>query len=185
MTGYTYNSNNELLQSSASACIGTACSSALTSFAYDANGLLGSENTTSDQWTYAWDVPGRLLKATDNGATRGAYAYDGNGRRVESVETATTFYAYTGTETLMEMVPGVVVNDYVYAAGLRIAKISGTTISYYHEDALGSTRLVTDSSKRLLFSDNYQPFGQDQSTGAETYRFTGKPVSAKRIVAGS
>jgi hypothetical protein len=65
----------------------------------------------------------------------------------------------------------------VCAAGLRIAKVSGSTISYYHEDALGSSRLVTDASRKLLFSDSYQPFGQDQSTGIETYRFTGKPVS--------
>src|SRR2546425_12332831 len=31
----------------------------------------------------------------------------------------------------------------------------------------------------LLFYDNYQPYGQDiQSTGTETYKFTGKPFSS-------
>jgi len=40
-------------------------------------------------------------------------------------------------------------------------------------------RLVTDAARNVLLSDNYQPYGQDnQSTGSETYKFTGKPVSA-------
>jgi len=70
------------------------------------------------------------------------------------------------------------INDYVYAGGLRIGRIHGTSTLYYHNDALGSTRLVTDSNKNILFSDSYQPFGQDNSsTGSETYKFTGKPVS--------
>jgi len=47
-------------------------------------------------------------------------------------------------------------------------------------DALGSTRLVTSTSRTVVFSDNYQPYGQDNGTptGSETYKFTGKPVSA-------
>ncbi len=57
-------------------------------------------------------------------------------------------------------------------------------VDYYHNDALGSTRLVTSSpyvssSKSVLFSDSYQPYGQDNTaSGSETYKFTGKPYSA-------
>ncbi|TMI13137.1 hypothetical protein E6H33_10235 [Candidatus Bathyarchaeota archaeon] len=41
---------------------------------------------------------------------------------------------------------------------------------------MSSTRLVTDTNRNVLFTDNYQPYGQDnQSTGSETYKFTGKP----------
>jgi hypothetical protein len=93
-------------------------------------------------------------------------------------ETAATLYAYRGTESLYEMVPGTNNNDFIYAAGLRIAKVSGTTVTYYHTDALGSTRLVSSATGKLLFSDSYQRFGLDNSSsGSETYRFTGKPVS--------
>ncbi|HEV2119831.1 MAG TPA: RHS repeat-associated core domain-containing protein [Candidatus Bathyarchaeia archaeon] len=39
--------------------------------------------------------------------------------------------------------------------------------------------MVTDQNRNIVFSDNYQPYGQDNSaTGSETYKFTGKPVSA-------
>src|SRR5207245_4516990 len=102
------------------------------------------------------------------------------GRRVQSVESATLLYAYAGTETLSELAPGIRTNDYIYAAGLRIANVSSTVVSYYHSDALGSTRLITDPSQNILFSNSYQPFGQDNGTpsSSETYKFTGKPVSA-------
>jgi RHS repeat-associated protein len=56
---------------------------------------------------------------------------------------------------------------------------SSPAIVYFHTDAVGSTRLVTDANRNVIFTDNYQPYGQDnQSTGSETYKFTGKPVSA-------
>src|SRR6266702_3922214 len=49
---------------------------------------------------------------------------------------------------------------------------------YYHTDALGSTRLTTDVNHNIVFSDSYQAYGQDNSSsGSETDKFTGKPVS--------
>lgn len=109
-------------------------------------------------------------------------AYDGMGRRVESIESSTTFYAYLGTETLYENVVGGATSDYVFSGPLRIAKVSGSTVNYYHPDALGSTRLVTTTGKKgvtVAFADNYQPYGQDNGTptGSETYKYTGKPYS--------
>jgi RHS repeat-associated protein len=52
-------------------------------------------------------------------------------------------------------------------------------VSYYHSDTLGSTRLITDSSQNIIFSNSYQPYGQDSGapTGSATYKFTGKPWS--------
>ena len=96
---------------------------------------------------------------------------------------STTFYAYEGTDTLAEIVPGAPSPDYVYANGIRIARTGGTvSTTYYITDALGSTRVVTDTSGRVIFSDNYQPFGSDNtSKGSETYKFTGKPYSSATI----
>jgi len=37
-------------------------------------------------------------------------------------------------------------------------------VYYYHLDAWGSTRLVTDASKPIKFVDNYKPFGEDNGT---------------------
>ena len=171
-TNYVYNpANNELGSSSTP--------TASISYAYDPNGNLKARTiNSSPAISYAWDPSNRLVKVTAGSTLQGAYAYDGMGRRVESVEAATTLYAYAGTESLYETVPGVSNNDTIYAGGFRIARVSGTTTKYFHTDALGSTRLVTSSTKTILFSDSYQPYGQDNlSSGSETYKFTGKPVS--------
>src|SRR5207249_1881313 len=153
-----------------------------TAYSYDANGNQAIRNVTTTgtaHWTYSWDVANRLVKVRNDAGVQSAYAYDGAGRRVESIEASTTFYAYLGTETLYETVTGGAGTDYIHAGGFRIGKVSGTTINYYHTDSLGSTRLVTNTSKSVVFSDNYQPFGQDNGahTGSETYKFTGKPFS--------
>jgi len=43
---------------------------------------------------------------------------------------------------------------------------------------LGSIRLVTDANRNILFYDNCQAYGSDNSaSGSETYKFTGKPYS--------
>ncbi len=179
ITRFSYNSaNNELSSSSATGVT--------TTYSYDQNGNLLAKNITTTgtvHWTYLWDISGRLLKANKDGAAQGLYAYDGDGRRVESTESATTtFYGFMGINPLYEKTLGGTSTDYIYANGLRLAKVTGTTNNYYHTDGLGSTRLVTDSSSKVkvLFADNYQPFGQDNGipTGSEKYRFAGEPYSS-------
>ena len=178
-TSYTYIlSNNEL--SSSSIPHGTNIA-----YSYDPSGNLLTANVTSGKtgthWSYAWDVPGDLVKVSNYTSVQGFYAYDGLGRRVEAKEgSATTFYGYQRSESLADLFIGGTANDYVYADGLRIARTgSQSPLVYYHTDALGTTRLVTDVNRNIVFSDNYQPFGQDNGTptGSETYKFTGKPVS--------
>ncbi|MBO0888482.1 RHS repeat protein, partial [Candidatus Bathyarchaeota archaeon] len=177
LTSYSYNSVTSALKSSSTP--GTN-----TTYGYDLDGRLVSRNVTSGgpvRWTYSWSVPGDLLKVASNGATQGSYAYDAQGRRIESVESSTTkFNAYIGTETLAEILSSGTQTNYVFLGGLRVAKVSGNTVNYFHPDPLGSTRLVTTSSKSVSFSDSYLPFGQDNGTptGSETYKFTGKPYSS-------
>ncbi|GEM_PF-4206832 len=110
--------------------------------------------------------------------------FEGMGRRVESKDTAYyVFYGYLGTETLGETGTFGPDNDYVYADGLRIAMVNNAgsnnpTIIYYHPDAIGNTRLVSSANGSIIFSDNYRPYGHDNSsTGTQTYKFTGKPYS--------
>ncbi len=180
VTRYYYNMLNELTNSTASSNPGTTIK-----YYYDPNGVLSlrqiTTGSTSNSWNYRYDVIGQLLAVTQNSLTVSTNAYDGLGRRLLSSEAGSaTFYAYMGTETLYEKPSGLsVANDYVFVSGQRISKITGSATSYYHQDVLGSTRLVTDSKKNILFSDSYQPYGQDNGTpsGTETYKFTGKPYS--------
>ncbi len=187
VTSYLYNpGNNELTWYQT---VGPTGPVKTVSNGYDSNGNLNSMLVTgldAANWAYTWDLTGSLTKVTKGSVKQGAYAYDGIGRRVESLEgSTTTFYSYLGTETLHEQVYGGGYTFYIYAGGMRIAKISDY-VSYYHSDHLGSTRLVTDDSRtvKVLFSDSYRPFGQDngtpdcfQSGCSEKHKFTGKPVS--------
>jgi RHS repeat-associated protein len=58
-----------------------------------------------------------------------------------------------------------------------IAKLSNDVAHYYHQDALGSVRLVTSPAVEITFSSNYVPFGTSvNTTGVEAFMYTGKPV---------
>jgi len=176
LTSYSYNSNNNELRSSSSSTTSSV-------YSYDPNGNLLTKNVTMGStvhWVYMWDAAGHLVKVSNDNGVQGAYGYDANGRLVGSKEgTTTTFYAYLGTETLYQSIVGSSSTDYIFAGGIRIAKVVGSTVSYYHADTLGSTRLVTSSSGSVVFADSYQPYGQDNGTptGSETYKFIGKPWS--------
>ncbi len=53
---------------------------------------------------------------------------------------------------------------------------SATGVSYYHLDALGSVRAVTDDAGTVLGRHDYPPFGEEYEPedGADARRFTGK-----------
>jgi RHS repeat-associated protein len=176
---YLYNQANNELNASLAPRANTG-----TYYGYGSNGAQTSKyvNSTSPAatTTYTWDPAGNLVEVASNSNVLGSYAYDADNRRIESVEASTTtLYAYLGTNTLYEQIMGRANVHYVYASGLMIANVTGTTVSYYHTDTLGSTRLVTNAQGAVIFCDNYQPFGQDNgaSSGNETYKFTGKPES--------
>jgi RHS repeat-associated protein len=68
---------------------------------------------------------------------------------------------------------------HMYASGMRIAKVVGSTTYCYHTDALGSTWRMTDAAKATVFSTSYEPFGRSWGTtgslaGTERYRFLGE-----------
>ena len=179
-TTYAYNTNNnELLSSSAP---GTTVT-----YAYDKDGNLVNRNVTASgtvRWYYTWDVAGNLLRVT-NSTGQGLYAYDGFGRRVESIELGSTwYYAYTGTEILYKNLLNTDNYEYVFASGLRLVMlIDRTSTYYYHGDALGSVRMITYNDATMVYTDGYQPYGQDNGTPAGSFKnratdkFTGKPYS--------
>lgn len=176
ITSYSYNPNNNELTSSTSGSTSTV-------YSYDQNGNLQTKNVTSSRLRFSWNQLGNLASVSNNTTVQGTYVYDPTGQMDGSKEgTTSTFYGYLRTDTLYQSVVGSSSTDYVFAGGMRIGKVNGTTTSYYHPDSLGSTRLVTSSAGAVLFSDYYQPFGQDNGTPycsstCEAYKFTGKPVS--------
>jgi hypothetical protein len=61
-----------------------------------------------------------------------------------------------------------------------LASINGTTTNYYHEDTLGTVRMVTSSSASSVFKSYYRQYGTTYGT-VETsgfkpaFEYTDKP----------
>jgi RHS repeat-associated protein len=165
-----------------------------TSYVYDKNGNLVSKHVNSAtgavDWHYTWSASNRLLKVT-NSTGQALYAYDGGGRRVEAIEGGWTWYfAYSGTSVIYKNLMNTYNTAYISAAGLTFLMVPDSGDTYFlHADALGSVRMITYLGSTVVYTNNYQPFGQDngRSQGScciaidrlsATERFTGKPVSA-------
>jgi RHS repeat-associated protein len=182
LTNFTYNGSNDELVKSCIVQSPTTCSTS-TAYSYDFDGNLLTKNVTStgtQHWYYTWDARGNLLQVKNGTVLSGYYAYDVQGRRVESWEGSFLFYAYMGTDTLAEQNIYGVATDHIFANGFISTDGQYIGKSYYHTDALGSVRLGTDTNANVIFSDSYQPYGQDNGTpvGGQTYKFIGKPYSS-------
>jgi RHS repeat-associated protein len=104
----------------------------------------------------------------------------------QTAGSSTFTYSYQGLNILYEKsVTGstTTVTKHFYAGALQVAKMVGASVYYLHQDALGSTRLVTNSAVLALFSSNYIPYGIKYATiGKEEFMYTGRPYdSATRL----
>ena len=151
-----------------------------TSYSYDNNGNIKTETTGSVTKYYSYDFENRLTKVTQGSSTLGSYGYSPNGVRVLSIESgSSTVSVSTGVNVIYEKTIGQSTsNDYMFADGLLIVKLSGGTVYYYHQDHLGNTRLVTVGSQ-IQYSSSYQPYGPAyHPSGTDpVYKYTRKPQS--------
>ena len=154
-----------------------------TSFAYDSNGNRTQKTKSSDTEVYMYDYANRLTKVEKNSTILGECVYGGEGKRIQVTENnVTTTYVYSGLNVLYEE-NSIGTAVYIYGLTGRLAK--RTTINqetntfYYHNDYLGSTRLVTDNNKNILSAVTYHPFGESSiEEGLEDYLFNGKEKDA-------
>ena len=147
-----------------------------TSYTYDNNGNRLTQVSGGTTTRYNYNFENRLTGLSQGSSILGNYTYSPLGMRIQKVESgATTTYLNNGINVLYEKV-GTIVNDYVLNGNSVIAKLTGSSIFYFHQDTLGSTRLVTTGST-TSFSTNYEPFGpQYGASGTDpTYKYTGKP----------
>ena len=192
-TYYKYGAYNKLCESSTSDSNTCASppSSSVTKYYYDASGDIVNRATNANA-SYAFDLDNRLVKAciASPCASSNAYtfAYDGLGNRIRESgpsgsSTYTNTYVASGDQMLyLKGVVGATTTKtiYLYAGSLLVATVSGTTYSYFHEDHLGSVRLVTRAGSggkvTVVFSTNYQPFGaQYAASGTDpNVKYTGQ-----------
>ena len=92
------------------------------------------------------------------------YAYDADGIRVRSLTDAiVTNYVVDSNRPYAQVleekdVDGNLVVSYIYGDDL-ISQKRGGSVSYYHYDGLGSTRVLTDASANVTDTYTYEAFG--------------------------
>ena len=153
----------------------TAVGSATTSYAYNPNGWMTARGDASLTYDY------RGL-TTGYGSAR--YLLDPDRRRVKkTVGTAVTYYLRgPGGNVLAEYTGQTQSARYVYAGSRRIARIAGSSASYYLAEHLGSTRSLVDDEGAVTAAYDYWPYGKVLATnGTDTthFRFTGHERDAE------
>lgn len=163
-TNYTYDDSNPLL------------SAGSTSYGYDANGNQISRG--SDTFTY--DQENRLTRATVGGNTSTS-TYNGDGLRMSHTANGN---ATNYTWDVASGIPSVLQDGaytYVYGIGIISQTDSSGNTFFYHQDALGNTRSLTDSTGTKVAGWDYDAFGAvraQSGTASTIYRYTGQQLDS-------
>lgn len=116
------------------------------------------------------------MTAVSQGGNSYSFAYNGVGDRLQqTVNSATTSYTLDLNAGLTQVLADGT-NTYLYALG-RVAEQAGTIWTYYHPDAIGSVRQLSDSTGTLTLGQSFEPFGdllKSAGTGSSNYGFTGE-----------
>ncbi|WP_179958316.1 RHS repeat-associated core domain-containing protein [Chitinimonas arctica] len=122
-------------------------------YQYDANG----SRTSDTKQSYIYNARGRLIAAA--GAQ---YVVNALGQRiVKTYQGQTTVYHYDMQGHLIAESDqlGNTKREYVYLHDTPIAVIDFGAVRYIHTDHLGTTRLITDATKRPIWAWQGEPFG--------------------------
>ena len=160
-------------------------SSGTTTDTYDARGNQLVKQIGNTFTTHTWDYENRLTLVQKAGTTTNTYTFDGDGKRVRIDDILTTTgrrLVWSGQNILREVNVSGGTERVLYTlepagyGNLISQRRSGTT-TWYHSDALGSTRALTNSSGTTTDTYSYYAFGLTViSTGAteNPFRWVGK-----------
>ena len=168
-TGYSYNAANELTGAGAA------------TYTYDADGnRIGATNGASTT-AYSYD-DANYLTGIATGASSATYTYNGDHARVGSTIGGTTSYLLdlaAPLPTVLRQVTNGVTTTYLYGNGL-LAQDDGTNMQALLPDALGSMRLVANSSGAIVGREDYDAYGAQTTSGTgSTFGFTGQQADAE------
>jgi RHS repeat-associated protein len=164
---FSYDRYGNLLSDGATTfCAGTCANNRLAApYAYDARGNLKANGTAE---TLTYDDLSRQVREQRPGGVDWRYLYDGGGERTAKVPSGgTTQYTYRdeGNRVATEYYGATLGRDNVFLGNLLVASYVSSTLAgtpgwhWYHSDHLGTPRLVTDSSKSIVESRKYWPYG--------------------------
>ncbi len=150
---------------------------------YDANGNLSRVQTKLGQsvWNYSYDAQNRLTGGTSSNGDTFTFTYDAWGRCVaRTISGATLLYVWDGWRLVSEReVSGTEQARYIFGTVMdeSLCRITPTGASYYHQDKLGSTVAITDSTGVLIERNTYGGYGAptffDASGSASTGSLSG------------
>jgi hypothetical protein len=109
------------------------------------------------------------------------YAYDGNGNRVEKSSGVLYWRGVDGNVLAETDTSGGTINEYIFFAGARIARLDASgNVYYYFPDALGTEASITNATGVVCYDADFYLFGGEKppftDTCAQNYKFT---VSAR------
>jgi RHS repeat-associated protein len=163
-TTYTYDAADELTAANAG---GTR-----TTFTYDNDGNALTQNAAGTWTTMTWGYEDELKTIQSGGATA-TITYDGDFMRRKRQEgAATANFIWDGTQVLAETDgSNATVVRYTLAPfgfGDLVAQRRSAATHWYHFDALGSTRALTDSGAAVTDTALYQAFGTPVASSGST-----------------
>ena len=182
---WKYNNNNELLSYNG------------TTNQYDANGNTIQRNVNGTIQNFIYDVDNRLIEVRDaSNNLIASYTYDPFGRRIKkSVSPAgggqgvETFYLYSDEGLIGEYDnSGNQIRIYGYKPNSTwstdpLFMREGGNIYFYHNDHLGTPKMLTDISGNVVWSASYDAFGKASVDAASTItnnlRFPGQYFDAE------
>jgi RHS repeat-associated protein len=111
--------------------------------------------------TLAYDAEDRLVQWTD-GTDTATFLYDADGKRVAKTEDDVTRH-YVSQWYEVDVTASEVTVSY-WHGGKLVAVKKGTTLEYVHQEHLGSSSVVTNTSGALVSSMTYLPYGEIRSS---------------------
>jgi RHS repeat-associated protein len=169
-TDYTYDAANQLTLRDADG--------ALTTYSYDANGnLLAQQKPYAGTTTFTWGYENELLTSLEPDGDLVTMTYDGDLQRRQRVAGATEInFVWDREQVLMELnAAGATAARYTLAPlgyGDLVSQRRWGVSSFYHFDALGTTRRVTAADESTQLTYVRDAFGVGiASTGTTTNRF--------------
>ena len=165
-----------------------------TTYAYNDNGNLLSKSVSGQGTsTYKYDFENRLTKISLPNSTSEDVQYDARGKRVSvSLNGAKTYFMYDFYDfsKLEDRIAdyttsGSLVGRYVHGPGPDepLAEVHGSTVYFYHANAIGSVTTLTTNSQSIVANYEYEAFGNLRGSGSSVVNpFTFTAREAEPIV---
>jgi RHS repeat-associated protein len=140
------------------------------------------ENASGTLTTHTWNDENQLTQVAKTGMTTNQYTFNGDGQRVQIVDSQGTKKPIWDFQNILLETDGSNVTQVVYTLepapyGNLISQRRSSTTSYYLFDAVGSTRKLTGSASSITDSYDFRAYGETYASTIVTtnvFRWVGE-----------